>query len=161
MPQTGDASFENWGGFNPSIWGLGAGLHWAPPQTGRVRWGGQVNLDMNQGKDQGTTLKVMEMAMAFGPSYRPNRNFDVYGGASFMKSDVTFENGSYNQKFELSDNFGLFAGVGVNPTPALTLAFEIHLINETIFGFTAAYRFGGESSEAPHRSSHSHRHSHK
>ena len=148
MPQTGDASFED-SGFNPSIWGLGGGLHWAPAQSGRLRFGGQVSLDWDQGKDQGTKLSVTEMALAGGASYRPRSNVDVYGGVSFLKSDVTFKTGSNTQKFVLSDNFGLFAGVGVNPTPALTLAFELHLINETIFGFNASYRFGGEGS--PHR----------
>ena len=156
MPQTGDASFEN-RGYNPSIWGLGGGLHWAPPQSGRVRWGGQVSLDWDQGKDQGTTLKVLETVLAGGASYRPHKNVDVYGGVSFMKSDVTFKNGSNTSKFELSDNFGLFAGVGVNPAPALTLAFELHVINETVFGFNAAYRFGGEASPQHTRTSRHHR----
>lgn len=160
MPQTGDASFENMG-FNPSIWGLGGGLHWAPSQSGRVRWGGQVSLDWDQGKDQGTTLKVVETALAGGASYRPRQNVDVYGGVSFMKSDVTFKNGSNTSKYELSDNFGLFAGVGVNPTPALTLAFELHLINETVFGFNAAYRFGGEASPQRSRTPRHHRHEKK
>jgi hypothetical protein len=161
MPETGNATFEHMGGYNPSIWGFGGGLHWAPVQSGRVHWGAQANLDWNQGKDQGVKLNVTEMALMGGPSFRASRNVDVYGGASFMKSNVTLDNGTNKAKFVLSNTFGLFGGVGVNPTPAMTLAFEVHLINEAIFGFSAAYRFGGGSSGAPRHPSQHRRHGHK
>jgi hypothetical protein len=148
MPETGDASFEN-SNYNPSLLGFGGGVHWAPAQSGPVHWGGQVSLDLDSGKDQGTKLNVTEIALAGGGSYRANNNLDVYAGASLMRSDISVKNGG-TQKFELSNTFGLYGGLGFLPTPNVTLGFELHLINETVFGFSGSYRFGGEAS-APRR----------
>ncbi len=141
MPETGSVDFKD-SNYSPSIWGLGGGVRWAPPQKGRFHLGLQFSFDWNQGSDNNTDIDIKELAFLGGGSYRVNKNVDAYGGFSLLKSDVTLTPPAGNdQKFKNSNTFGIYGGLDLKPTNNFTIAVELHLINETIFGVSGRFKF--------------------
>lgn len=143
MPQTGEITFED-DSSQFDVWGLGGGVRWAPRQRGRTKFGMQVSFDWNQGDDSNsrTDIDVKEILFAGGLSSRVNRNVDVYGGVSFLKSDVTVDPpAGQSWDIENSNTFGVFGGLDLKPSKKFTVGVELHLINETIFAFTGRLKF--------------------
>jgi hypothetical protein len=141
MPETGEADFEN-STFSPDLFGFGGGIHWAPKQQGAVKFGVQASLDWNQGDDANVDIDIKEMVIAGGGSYRVNKNVDAYGGLSLLKSDITIEPpAGPDQDWENSNTFGIYGGFTFRPGPNFNLGVELHLINESIFGFSGSFKF--------------------
>lgn len=141
MPETGEADFDP-GNFNPDLWGLGGGVRWSPKQKGAFKLGFQFSLDWNQGDDQNTDIDIKEILFAGGGSYRVNRNVDVYGGLSLLKSDITVEPpAGPDQDWENGNTFGLFGGLDLKPGKNFTVGLELRLVNETIFAVSGRMKF--------------------
>jgi hypothetical protein len=141
MPETGSVKFED-SNYEPDVWGLGGGVRWAPMQKGQFHFGLQFSFDWNQGSDNNTDIDIKELGFQGGGSYRVNKNVDAYGGLSLKKDDITLDppaGGSID--FENTNTFGLFAGMDLKPTNNFTVAVELHLINETMFGVSGRFKF--------------------
>jgi hypothetical protein len=140
LSPSGEAEFDDAGG-DFDLFGLGAGVRWAPRQKGPFKFGLQASFDWSQGDDQDVDIDMKEFLFAGGGSYRVNKNVDVYGGLSFSKLDGTVEYPAVDVDFENSDTVGLFGGLDLKPGPNFTVGLELHLVSETLFAVTGRFKF--------------------
>jgi opacity protein-like surface antigen len=143
MPQTGEASLED-SDLDFEMWGLGGGVRWSPRQKGKVKFGLQASFDWSQGDEKNISsisMDIKEMMFSGGVSSRVNKNVDVYGGLSLLKSDATLDYPGDSVDMKNSNTFGIFGGLDLKPSKNFTVGVELHLINETVFAFSGRLKF--------------------
>jgi hypothetical protein len=133
----------NGSGFNPEVWSVGGGIHWAPPENlGPVRVGLSATVDYQDGRSSGDNqINWLEMGMAAGLSVPLPRDLSVTGGLSLSRADVRFKTAGEGTDYSLAEDTGGFLGAGWSPGPAWNISTEVHVGSERVWGLSARYNF--------------------
>jgi hypothetical protein len=149
VPGTGRVSFPNGGGFNPKLWGLGAGLRFSPPEAmGPVRLGVLAGWDWAFGSSErpgalsgSDKINWAEGTVAAGASVELHEMAHAYGGGSLVKPDVHLDLNGTETNVEADAVFGGFLGVDFRPHEAWNIGVEKHFGNEDTVGLALSYFF--------------------
>lgn len=141
IPMTLEWDFDG-STYSPSVLGLGAGLQWIPEgQKGPLTWGLGGGLDWGTGKDNGYDLDYLDILLNGGLSYSVDKKMDVYGGLSYIQSDITLKSSLAKSDLKTDVPVGLYGGFNVKPQPQWMLGVELRLMNETMLSLSGAYTF--------------------
>lgn len=147
VPATTRMNVEGYS-FNPTIWGGGAGLHWAPPEKlGVVNIGILGVADVDAGAKKSVsgsghdTVGSVTGAAAAGVSVSLLDKAAAYGGLSVSRKAMTVEINKVDTDWENADTLGAFLGAEFTPNEAWALGAEVHFSNEQALALALTYSF--------------------
>jgi hypothetical protein len=149
IPGTGRLNFEG-SGFNPTMWGFGAGLQFAPPEAiadivhlGAVAyWDWSFGATDRPGPLTGSDkVNWAEGTVAAGASVRVVEIVDVYAGATLIKPDIHLDVSGTETNWEEDSTFGGLMGFSVQADEVWKAGLELHFNNEQTIGFMLSYAF--------------------